>query len=157
MAGSPAKVTNNGKLIVHAALYNTKCPLVLVTFLIVGFPELLSLTDTNGNLPIHLAAQRTFQKDDRQAYVDVITELCKWYPDGAKMENQNGKLPLALMIEAHQPWAAVKPVLEVHPAAIHDQSLGVFETCTLLSRLNVDVCYQLLCDVPSLLEQYQMV
>ena len=152
---SHVEATNNGQLIVHAALYNTSCPLVIVGFLIVGFPEILSITDKNGNLPIHLAAQDQSKNDNLQTYVDVIAELCNSFPYGARMENPNGKLPLVLMIKAHQPWAAVKEVLEVHPAAIHDQGLGVFETCTLLSRLNVDICYRLLHDVPSFLEQHR--
>ena len=156
VAGPHAEATNNGQLIVHAALYTPICPLVIVGFLIVGFPEKTSMTDGYGNLPIHLVAQdQSRSGDDVQTYVNVIEELCKCFPDGARRENSNGMLPLALMIEAHQPWGAVKAVLQAHPAAVHDQGLGVFETCTLLSRLDIDVCYQLLHDVPSLLEQYR--
>ena len=103
---------------------------------------------------LHYAAQDQSLNDYVQTYLDVIEELCKCFPAGARRENPNGKLPLALMIETHQPWAAVKVVLQAHLAAGHDQGLRVFATCTLLSRLDIVVCYQLFCDVLSLLEQY---
>jgi hypothetical protein len=71
------------------------------------------------------------------------------------MLDSQGKLPLTLMIEAEQPRKAMKIVLAAHPAAIVDQGLGSFETCMLLSKIDNDVRYRLLRDVPFLLDQYR--
>ena len=46
--------------------------------------------------------------------------------------------------------------MKAHPAAILDQQVpvGTFELCTLLSRIDMDMQYRLLRDVPFLLDQY---
>jgi hypothetical protein len=71
------------------------------------------------------------------------------------MLDSKGKLPLTLMIEAEQPWRAMKIVLAAHPAAIVDQGLNSFQTFMLLSKIDTDVRYRLLRDVPFLLDQYR--
>jgi ankyrin repeat protein len=149
-------VTNNGELVVHAALYTNGCPLSIVGLFIFKQPHLTSIVDGNGNLPIHIACWlRTISDGDADHYVAVVKELCMRFPQGPRMLDSQGKLPLTLMIEAEQPWNAMKIVLAAHPAAVLDQGLNSFETCTLLSKIDNDVRYRLLRDVPFLLDQYR--
>jgi ankyrin repeat protein len=149
-------VTKNGKLVLHAALYTNGCPLSIVGLFIFKQPQLISMVDGNGNLPIHVASQlQTIAAWDADEYVAVLEELCVRFPQGPRTPNPEGKLPLTLMIEANQPWEALKVVLGTHPAAVVDQELGSLETCTLLSRIDNEVRYRLLRDVPFLLEQHR--
>jgi hypothetical protein len=71
------------------------------------------------------------------------------------MLDSQGKLPLTLMIEAEQPWRAIQIVVAAHPAAIVDQGLNSFQTFMLLSKIDTDVLYRLLRDVPFLLDQHR--
>jgi hypothetical protein len=149
-------VTNNGELILHAALYTNGCPLVIVAIFMHHQPHLTSIVDGNGNLPIHIACRlRTIPACDADYYIDVVEELCMCFPQGPRMLDSQGKLPLTLMIEAEQPRKAIQIVLAAHPAAIVDQGLGSFETCMLLSKIDNDVRYRLFRDVPFLLDQYR--
>ena len=149
-------VTNNGELILHAALYTNGCPLSIVGLFIVNQPHLTSIVDGNGNLPIHIACRlRNIPACDADNYIAVVEELCMRFPQGPRMLDSQGKLPLTLMIEAEQPWRAIQIVLAAHPAAVVDQGLGSFETCTLLSKIDTDVLYRLFRDVPFLLDQFR--
>jgi hypothetical protein len=149
-------VTNNGELILHAALYTNGCPLLIVGLFIVNEPHLTSIVDGNGNLPIHIACRlRNIPACDADNYIAVVEELCMRFPQGPRMLDSQGKLPLTLMIEAEQPWRAIQIVLAAHPAAVVDQGLNSFQTFMLLSKIDTDVFYRLLRDVPFLLDQYR--
>ena len=150
-------VTNNGELGVHAALYTNGCFLSIVGLFIFHQPHLTSIVDGNGNLPIHIACQlRNIPDGDADNYINVVKELCMCFPQGPRMLDSQGKLPLTLMIEAEQPWKAIQIVLAAHPAAVVDQGLNSFQTFMLLSKIdNDDVRYRLLRDVPFLLDQFR--
>jgi len=150
--------TRNGELVIHAALYFSEFSLDLTLGLIAALPELISVVDGNGNLPIHLAAKvkQTTITHVKVVYCNILHTLCRHFPEGCRTPDPQGKLPLTLMIEAGQPWKAIRVVLKAHPAAILDQQVpvGTFELCTLLSRIDMDMQYRLLRDVPFLLDQY---
>jgi ankyrin repeat protein len=151
-------VTNNGELVVHAALYTNGCPLSIVGLFIFKQPHLTSIVDGNGNLPIHIASRlrlRNIPACDADNYIAVVEELCMRFPQGPRMLDSQGKLPLTLMIEAEQPWRAIQIVLVAHPAAVLDQGLNSFQTFMLLSKIDTDVLYRLLRDVPFLLDQHR--
>ena len=129
MASPYEHVTNNGELVVHAALYTNGCPLSIVGLFIFKQPHLTSIVDGNGNLPIHIACRlRNIPACDADNYIAVVEELCMRFPQGPRMLDSQGKLPLTLMIEAEQPWKAIQIVLAAHPAAVVDQGLGSFQT-----------------------------
>lgn len=156
VAGPHAHATFNGSRIVHAAMYTRRCPMKVVVILLAVLPQEIEITDLNGNLPIHIAAQiKPRDELDMMDFVEVLVEICRFFPDGARKPNLQGKLPLTLMIGAQQPWHILSIVLGAHPAAVLDQGLGRFATCTLLSRLETEVRYRLLRDAPFLLEQYR--
>lgn len=73
--------------------------------IIITSPEQANvLDDDTGNLPLHLACQIRNSYGSRLHYRDVIASLMEAYPEGVKIANRDGQLPLHLMINTGKSW-----------------------------------------------------
>jgi ankyrin repeat protein len=152
--GPHRNVTRDGDLLLHAALYNKECPMPIIEFLIACVSDQVKERDGLENYPIHLVSQIEWVDElYLQSYQNVIAELLKQFPEGARAVNGDDQNPISLMIQAGRSWQyGIKQLIEVHPASIYNLHLNGGALYTLLSKLDRSTMYQLLQEVPYILD-----
>jgi hypothetical protein len=113
----------------------------------------LSQPDEQGNLPIHILANRPRVLDyDERLYTAAVKTIIHLYPEGCSIVDAQGRLPLELMKRAgHTLRHGMDPLLHAHPAAVMDLNMHFISLLCLfahLGRLEIDPLYRFLQGAP---------
>lgn len=108
-----------GSLFLHASIANQLCPPSLQEYAILLYDKLLlTPVDDDKNLPLHVAA--------RVGTSSVLKDLVNANPQAAMVRNEQGLLPLSLLLRRNSKpgWLdGVNCVLEAFPQALAEQNV----------------------------------
>lgn len=129
---------STGRLPLHIAVLNPYMPIELMEYLIQVYPIAVAHQDSEGKLPFHLLCEVNFpvnffevQQPDNLQRVDVLiykfNMLLKQYPESIRIIDQDGFLPLHLLVEnVTLPCDVMMKLIEyfhsLHPHAISERT-----------------------------------
>lgn len=135
----------------HAAAGITHHGPHLLRFAMQMKPEDITITDEDGNLPLHIAAITTSQYSP----FENVQLLLDKSPECAKIVNRNNKLPFDLAVESKKDTSVLLAILARFPDAlqIKNRSTGLlpFMTAAVGENNTVNVVYTLLRMSPELI------
>lgn len=103
--------------LVHACVGTRNCPVRFVFLALNLWPEQLKEKDTDGNLPIHIAAFSIPKRKHRR--FNTLIKVVTMYPEGARVPDKNGVLPLQLAVQSRKKWdEGVRELFEAYPEAL---------------------------------------
>ena len=104
--------------IVHACAGVKECSLSSFPRLaMLVHPEQIREHDEGGRLPIHIAAGSTTSDERDTQLMNIVLDA---YPDGLRISDKNGLLPLAHAVRSGKTWSnGVKKLFLLYPDAIH--------------------------------------
>ena len=103
--------------LVHACIGAHSCPMRFIFLALSLWPEQLKVKDSDGNLPLHIAA---FSKSNRKHFrCNTVTKVLSMYPEAARIPDKNGALPLKLALQSGKGWNdGVRELFEAYPEAL---------------------------------------
>jgi len=103
--------------LVHACVGTRNCPVRFVFLALNLWPEQLKEKDSDGNLPIHIAAFSIWKPKHRR--FNTLIKVVSMYPEGARVPDKNGVLPLQLAVQSKKTWnEGVRELFEAYPEAL---------------------------------------
>jgi hypothetical protein len=126
-----------GSALLRACVANPMCPPFLQEFALLLYDDQLAIPDDEGNLPLHIAAST--------GSWSVVRDLVNAYPGAAAVQNNNGDLPLAIILRRTDVrWSGgLRLLLETNPTALGSEDIHRQLYPRVLARLasSVDVLY----------------
>jgi len=103
--------------LLHACVGTRSCPVRFVFLALNLWPEQLKEVDSDGNLPLHIAA---FSVSKRKHFrFNTLIKVLSMYPQAAQIPNKNGVLPLQLAIQSGKTWnEGIRELFEAYPEAL---------------------------------------
>jgi len=101
----------------HACVGAQSCPLRFVFLALNIWPEQLKEVDSDGNLPLHIAA---FSVSKRKHFrFNTLIKVLSMHPQAAQIPNKNGVLPLQLAMQSGKLWnEGIRELFEAYPEAL---------------------------------------
>jgi hypothetical protein len=112
----------------------------------------LNQRDNDGNLPIHILANRRPEWDGALLYTTAVKTIIHLYPEACRLPDAQGRLPLELMKRSgHSLRHGMDPLLRAHPAAAMDLGMNHVSLRFLFAqvgRIETDSLYRFLQGAP---------
>jgi len=140
--------------LVHACIGAHICPMRFIFLVLNLWPEQLKQKDSDGNLPLHIAA---FSKSKRKhCRFNTLTKVLSMCPEAARIPDQNGALPLKLALQSRKGWNdGVKELFEAYPEALAtlDMEFQYYPEITALAgkSYSLNTLYQIISSKPEVL------
>ncbi|KAL3944207.1 MAG: hypothetical protein SGBAC_001704 [Bacillariaceae sp.] len=130
-----------------------RAPLQLQQVAIKLHPEWVSVSDSEGNYPLHnVVIRRPFRIKD----VHLMRDLAIAYPEAASKRNAKGDEPIFIALRERMVWdAGVEALVKAQPEILSstDRETGLYPfllAASLDGKVAVETTYQLLCANPHL-------
>lgn len=123
----------------HAFLSEHGCPPMVLGLATVMHRSQAKEKDSSGNLPLHIACRTTRAELEERAKMylkkgeipvgmmelDLVMELIAIHPEGAKVKDGLGRLPLNILLSSGETSARViSGVVDANPDALHSHPIG---------------------------------
>jgi hypothetical protein len=107
----------------HLCLLARNLPLTLIESAIRHFGPVQSQhVNAHGDLPLHIAAREW--RPDEDAEEDFLPRILNLYPDGARVLNEQEKLPLDVAVDDGRRWnSGIRLLLNAHPLALQSRAI----------------------------------
>jgi ankyrin repeat protein len=121
--------------IVHRAV-QVETPPDLLRYIVETNAQDLTRVDADGNLPLHYAATNKPPKHIKNAHFPVfynkyvVDELLYKFPEGANMQDAQGRYPLTLAVRSNKQWigGGIKSLYDAFPDAMSQIDLESHES-----------------------------
>ena len=133
---------------------DSRCETMFFQMIICMNPPYMCQMDSNGDLPIHVAARLATNTEEWRQRIDA---LVRGYPRGASVANKEGKLPLELL--RHVSWKHVRCLVLFCPLALSKLRLSESLYAEVMAKIgppNVqsNFVFTILKNTPTLFERH---